>query len=181
MKRTGLIFIFIFLTGLFSGLFFSINLSYENSSYLSSLLLAGLERESAGFLSVFLSVLFSNLALALLMAPALLTKVLCPLPPAILWYKSFAIGFCSGLVYAGQAQQPILISLLKLLPQNVFLIPAFLLLSVVLFSRSRMQPAQKNRPAGRQELLYAIAAAVALIFLGALTEAVFHLIALSPS
>jgi len=57
MKKTLIIFIFIFLTGLFAGLFFSTGLSTENSTYLSAQLLAGFSSPSAGFFRIFFAAL----------------------------------------------------------------------------------------------------------------------------
>ena len=81
MKKLASVFIFILMTGLFSGVFFSTNLSYENNEYLSSLLLSGFENSSSGFVSCLLSALSSNLILVALMLPAIAAKPLCPLPP----------------------------------------------------------------------------------------------------
>ncbi|MDO4545902.1 MAG: stage II sporulation protein M [Bacillota bacterium] len=210
MKKIGIIFIFIFLTGLFSGLFFSTNLSPENNDTLSALLLTDFYDPSGNFSHAFFSSVTANLTLVLLMLPALLGKIFCPLPPMLLWYKSFAIGFCCGLVYINASSGAVLISLVKLFPQNLFFIPGFLLLAAILFCislsgglrsnlpavsvapgrryafghhRSRSHRSnKKSRPSEiRKGLLYALIAAVLLILTGSLTEAVFHLIALSPS
>ena len=179
MKKLGLIFIFIFMTGLFSGLFFSSNLSYENNEYLSSVLLASFSDSSAGLVKTFFSALISNLILILIMAPSIATKFLSPLPPAMLWFKSFAIGFCSGLVYLNAEGNAILISAVKILPQNLFLIPAFLIIATMLFYSSSSELLKKNRP--RQEkkgLLQLAVISSALILAGCITEAVCRLIAL---
>lgn len=179
MKKLGIIFIFIFLTGLFSGLFFSANLSYENNSYLSALLLSSISSSSAGFFRTFFSVFMQNIILLIVMAPAAATKFLCPVPPMVLWYRSFAIGFCSGLVYLNAEKEAFLISLLKILPQNLFLIPAFLIISAVIFYCSASELRKKSRPYNEKKGLLMLALiSIALIFTGSVISAVCHLIAL---
>lgn len=181
MKKAISIFLFLFLTGLFAGLFFCMNLSEANGSALSSLLIAGLTASSPGFFNVFLSAAVSNFTLALLMLPSLLTRLLCPLPPLALLCKSFAVGFCSGLVFLGAEKDAFFLSLLKLFPQNVFYIPAFLLLSAVLFYGSLTELCKKNRPSREKEgLKNAVLLSAALMLAGCITEAACHLIALSP-
>lgn len=178
MKKIWFIFIFIFLTGLFSGLFFSTGLSAENSSYLSALLISGMSNTSSGFMQSFFSIFISNFLLILFMFPAVITKYLCFLPPSLLWYKSFAVGFCCGLVYSSDVENAVTITLLKLLPQNLFFIPTFTILAVILFSIS--VNAQKNRPLhfNNKSLLYILIAASAFLTAGCVIESIFHLIAL---
>ena len=112
MRKIGSILLFIFLTGLFTGLFFSTCLSTKNTETLSALLLTGITTSKTGFLQSFLTSLLTNFMLFFLMLPALLSRCLCPLPPLVLWYKSFAIGFCSGLVLDGStlSRPPVLSS-----------------------------------------------------------------------
>lgn len=195
MKKTGMILIFIFLTGLFSGLFFSTNLSSDSNDTLSSLLLAGFTSSEAGFFKTFTTVLLSNILLFILMLPALFTKYLKPLPLLILWYKSFALGFCSGLIHLNAPTDALRITLLKLFPQNLFFIPAFIVFSATVFIHSerkgssshRHAPAVPFRHSSKKKsrlmkefnsLPYILAASAILLILGSLTEAVFHLIAL---
>lgn len=179
MKKPVYIFIFIFLTGLFSGIFFSSNLSESGGSYLSSLLLASFSDTSAGFFRTFFTVFISNIVPVLLMLPALATKFLCPLPPVMLWYKSFAIGFCSGLLYLSSSGSAVTISFLRILPQNLFIIPGFLILSVCIFCLSVSETHKKSRPVrNRKGLLLPCAISLGLIFTGCIINALFHLIAL---
>ena len=180
MKKIGAIFIFIFLTGLFSGIFFSTNLSYENNDILSAFLLGSFNDNSIGFAKTLFLSLTTNLTLFIVMLPAMLTKYLCPLPAAVLWYKSFAIGFCSGLVYLNASSDAFIISIIKLFPQNLFFIPAFILISVAVFCSSlKIFPDIKNkRRQNNSVLFYLLAASVSLLLIGAVTESVFHLVAL---
>lgn len=179
MKKLGLIFIFIFLTGLFSGLFFSTNLSYENNSYLSALLLTSLSDSSSGFYKTFLSLMVSNFILVAMAAAALINKFLCPLPPVILGYKSFAIGFCSGLLFIGDPANAFLISALRIFPQNIFIIPGFIIFCAAVFAFSVSEKAKKGRFIyEKKNLLIFTAASLALILTGCLTGALFHLFSL---
>lgn len=195
MKKTGMILIFIFLTGLFSGLFFSTNLSPDSNDTLSALLLAGFSSLKSGFFKVFITTLFTNILLFILMTPALFTKYMKPLPLLILWYKSFALGFCSGLIYLNAPSEALSITLLRLFPQNLFFIPAFIMFSAAAFiySENLAAPSRRYSPAvsirrhsnkksrlmkNSNSLPYILAASLLLILLGSLTEAVFHLIAL---
>ncbi|WP_428259380.1 stage II sporulation protein M [Gallibacter sp. Marseille-QA0791] len=178
MKKLASVFIFILMTGLFSGVFFSTNLSYENNEYLSSLLISGFESGSPGFISSLLSALSSNFILAALMLPALVAKPLCPLPPAMLWFKSFAIGFCSGLLYLN-SEKAITMSLLKIFPQNIFLLPAFLIMSITLFCISISGGIKKSRPVQEKKGLLLISAASCILLLtGCVIEAICHSAAL---
>lgn len=178
MKKTASIFIFILMTGLFAGIFFSTNLSYENNQYLSALLLTSFTENTAGFGKIFLSALASNFILIILMLPAAAVKLLRPVPPVILWFKSFAIGFCSGLVYLN-ADNAVLISFTKIFPPNLFIMPAFLILSTVIFHCSSSETVKKNRPYHENKGLLVLAA-VALVFVlaGCITEAICHSAAL---
>lgn len=153
MRKTAAVFIFIFLTGLFAGLFFSSSISEENTGYLSSLLLSSVTENPHGFLRTLIASLVSNLSVAALMLAAVLTRLLCILPPAVLWFKSFAIGFCSGLIYLGDAQNPFILSVTKLLPANLFFVPAFILLAIVCFIYSRDEMAKTKRPSREKKNL----------------------------
>jgi len=179
MKKILFIFAFIFLFGLFAGLFFSAGLSSENNSYLSSLLISGFYSSTPGFVKVFFSAFAANLLLVIIMLPAVLHKLLSPLPAVILWYKSFSTGFCSGLLYLNAGDKAFYISALRILPQNLFIIPAFIVISAVLFSFSVSYMIKKSRPnQERKSLLYLLCICMGAIIAGCLTEAVFHLIAL---
>lgn len=148
MRKLGSILLFLFLTGLFAGLFFSTCLSSENTRSLSTLLLTGITSSQTGFLKSFLTSLFTNFTLLALMLPALLSKYLCPLPPLVLWYKSFAIGFCSGLIWMGARSRILFLSLLHILPQNLFLIPGFFLCALTILSVSLQRSPNRSSGSG---------------------------------
>lgn len=181
MKKIAIISIFIFLTGLFAGLFFSTNLSEENNSYLSALLLSGISSPTTSFFHAFASSLLSNLPLVLLMMTAMLTRLLCPVPLLVLWFKSFAIGFCNGLVYLNASDNAFLISLLKIFPQNLFLIPAFITLSCAASYWSYGEVSKNNRLYREKKSLQSVLLiSCVVVFIGCITEGLCHLIALSP-
>lgn len=149
--------IFIFLFGLFSGLFFSTGLSEENNEYLSSLLASSLNDSSAGFLYTCLSALISNFTPAALMLAAALTRLLCVLPFAVLWYKSFATGFCSGLIYLSGIENAALISLGKIFPPSLFIIPGFIVLAAATFIYSKNEFVKSKRSSREKKDLQNIA------------------------
>lgn len=103
MKKTAASFIFIFLTGLFTGLFFSISLDEDNSVYLSQLFISSITDTSSGFMRTLISSVISAMSMAALMLASVVSRLLAFLPPAVLWYRGFALGFCSGLAYIGDA------------------------------------------------------------------------------
>ena len=72
MRKLGSILLFLFLTGLFTALFFSTCLSSENTRSLSTLLLTWITSSQTGFLKSFLTSLFTNFTWFALMLPALL-------------------------------------------------------------------------------------------------------------
>lgn len=178
MKKLVPIFIFIFTTGLFTGLFFSMNLAEENNSYLFSLLICSFSDPSAGFFKMFTFALISNLIPAAAATAAVLSRFLSPLPPVVLWFKSFAVGFCNGLIYIN-ADNAVSLSLFNILPPNLFIMPAFIALSVAAFYCSSSELLKKNRPRHEMKGLFMIlSAAVFLILTGCITEAVCHAAAL---
>lgn len=182
MKKIGLVLIFIFLTGLFSGIFFSTNISNESNQTLSSFLMSGMSPTDSGFFEIFAGSFLSNALLFLIMMPAAFTAILRPVPFLILWYKSFAIGFCSGLVYINYEENAFAISLIKLFPQNLFFIPAFILFTAAIIKFHSIDRRDIGLKLGRNLNISAsaviFAAAVILLTIGAAAEAGFHQVAL---
>lgn len=173
MKKIAAAAIFVFLTGLFSGIFFSTGISDENIAYLSSVLISSINDESDGFFGTLLSLLFSNFLTAALMLCALLNKKLCPLPLVVLISKSFAIGFCTGLIYLSGIEKPILISLTKMLPPSLFFVPAFIVLSAVSFICSRQELFKTKRPSReKKDLKSVIFICLGIIAAGCIVNAV---------
>ena len=177
MKKLLTISTFIFLTGLFAGLFFSYGLSDENKAYLVELLVSGLSDSNSGFFRSFFASLIANLSLATLMVFAVFTKKLHPLPLILLLYKSFALGFSSGLIYIGQAmgqsENPFLLSLIKIFPQNLLFVPAFILLATAAFIYSREALLKTKRSSReKKDLNKIIIICLAAITAGCIIEAI---------
>lgn len=166
LQKVLYISIFIFLFGLFSGVFFSTGLSEENNSYLSDMFISSLSDPSRSFFRTLLSSLVSNLTLALFMLAAVLSRLLRFLPFAALWFKSFASGFCSSLLYLSETENAVLISLVKLLPPSLFVLPGFIVLAAVTFIYSRNETVKAKRPSrekkGLQNTAFISLAAIAV-------------------
>lgn len=180
MKKILIAFISIFTTGIFAGLFFGTGISAENRTYLCELMLSGLNDSSSGAIVYTFTVFISELTMFLLMIPAVFTKYLCFLPPTLLFYKSFSLGFCCILIYLSGVENALYISMLRILPQNLFFVPAFIALSAIIFSLSIHRGPQKNRLLHYESrsLIYAAAAAIGFLFAGAVIDSVFRAIAL---
>lgn len=179
MKKTAASFIFIFLTGLFTGLFFSISLDEDNSVYLSQLFISSITDTSSGFMRTLISSVISAMSMAALMLASVVSRLLAFLPPAVLWYRGFALGFCSGLAYIGDAGSALSISLIKLLPPSLFFIPAFIMLATACFRYSRNRLASSKRSSREKKDLQTIVfICLGAITAGCVTEALCHLAAL---
>lgn len=173
MKKNMLIFIFIFLTGLFAGLFFCTGINAENQTYLADLLLSGMQKERESFFLCFFSVLLTHMKMFAIMLPALFLKILCLLPPTVLLFRSFALGCCCGLVYISNADNPFLLSLMHLLPQNIFYIPAYVLFASTV---SSFCIKEKNRPLSLKDkdLLSSLIICILMVVAGSFIETVFR-------
>lgn len=179
MKRLIIISIFIFMTGLFAGMFFSTGLSDENNIYLSSILLSQFSTSSAGFFRVFFSSLLSNMGIAALMLASANLKILCPIPFVLLWYKSFTIGFCSSLIQLSTAENTFFLALVKILPQNLLLIPAFVLMAATAFHCSHDEIFKTKRPSRETKgLKNIILICLVAVILGCIIESALSLVAL---
>lgn len=179
MKRIVAISIFIFLFGLFSGLFFSTGISNENGSYLAGLFTSSVTDTSAGIFRILFAALVSNFSIAALMLAAAITNLLCLLPFLMLWYKSFAIGFCSGLIYLSDTENVFLVSIVKILPPSLFFIPAFIALATSAFIYSYNELVKSKRPSHDRKSLHTIIfISLAAIFSGCIIESVCHMISI---
>lgn len=180
MKKLLITFISIFTTGIFAGLFFGTGISPENRIYLCEMILSGLNDSSSGAVMHTFTVFLSEISLILLMIPALFTKYLSFFPPSVLFYKSFSLGFCCSLIYSSDIENSLYISMLRILPQNLFSVPAFISLAAIFFSLSIRRKPQKNRLLHNESrsLLFAAAVSAGLIFAGAVIDSVFRAAAL---
>jgi len=173
MKKNMLIFIFIFMTGLFSGLFFCTGINSENRLYLSELLIDNMQSEHDSYFFHFSKIILSHLKLFFIMLPALFLKVLCFLPPAVLFCRSFALGCCCGLIYISDIDNPFFFSLFNLLPQNILYVPAYILFAYTVFNFCIKQ---KNRPLSLndKDLLTSLVICILMIAAGCFIETVFR-------
>ena len=176
LKKVFTISVFIFLFGLFSGLFFSTGISEENSRELSSIFISSITDDSVGFFRILISALLSNYTLAVLMLAAVLSGILSFLPFAVLWYKNFAIGFCCGLIHLSEVENPISLTLTHLLPPAIFLIPAFITLATSSYICSKDQIFKSKRPSRERKVpVNMILISLLLIAAGCIAEAICHI------
>ena len=177
LKKALTISVFIFLFGLFSGLFFSTGLSEENSRELSSLFISSISDDAAHPVRILLSSLFSNYTAAAVMMAAVLSGLLSFLPFAVLWYKSFAIGFCCGLIQISGAENTLVLSLTEIVPPAIFLIPASILLASVTFTCSREEIIKSKRPSSKgRSLIAMIFISLIGITAGCIVETLCHIL-----
>lgn len=177
MKSALIISVFVFLTGLFAGIFFSTGLSDANIELLGKFLISSIGDSHKGVLSVLTSSLITNMGLALIMVSAVISRLLCPLPLLILLYKSFAVGFCSSLVYIIGYEHAFLASLIKVLPHNSILVPTFIALAAFTFYASRSELCKsKGSSRKRKDLGKIILITLSAIVAGCITEALCSMI-----
>lgn len=165
--------VFIFLTGIFAGLFFSTGLSEENSEYLSSLLLSSINDSSSGLISSFLSGLVSNFTLVFLMLASVLTRLLCPLPFALLIYKSFSTGFCSGILHLNHAKGAFIVSLTEIVLPSALILGGFIFLAAISFVYSKEELIKTKRSfRDKKDLKVIMFISLAAITIGCLAGAI---------
>ncbi|MCQ4635383.1 stage II sporulation protein M [Anaerovorax odorimutans] len=151
-KKVFLISVFFFLTGISTGIFLELTMAADEKSSLAGYLQQYLYMDSGSvdYPNPFLSSLTSNLLLLLIIFLAGLSALGFPAALAALTYKGMALGFCTGLIVETLKDKGILVILTSLVPQNLILIPVFILASAAavnygLFSlRSRRMPTKKN-------------------------------------
>lgn len=185
MKKLLIISMSIFLTGLFAGIFFSYGIADENKSYLANLIVTNITGLDKGFLTSLGASLITNLSIAFLMLVAIYSKLLSPLPLFLLLYKSFALGFSNSLLYISQAilrgsghsvritESAAFYSLTNIVPQNMFFIPAFIVLATVTFKYSHAALLKSKRSSReRKDLHKIILICFVTITVGCIIEAI---------
>ncbi len=151
-KKIIFISMFFFLTGISTGIFLELTMSAAEKNNLSGYLQQYLyvDTSSMDYPNPFFSSLASNLLLLLIIFLAGLSALGFPIALAALTYKGMALGFCTGLIAETLKNKGILVILTSLLPQNLILIPAFVLASAAAVNyavaalRSARQPLKKN-------------------------------------
>ena len=128
-KKTLLAAGFFFLTGISTGIFMELTLVSEEKSmltdYLHQYLFSG--SNAMEYPNPFWASLSGNLLLLLILFLAGLSAIGFPLALAALAYKGLALGYCTGLIAESLKGKGLAIILTTLLPQNLILIPVFIL------------------------------------------------------
>jgi hypothetical protein len=182
MRKLLTCFIFILLSGLFAGVFFGVGFQEETRDMLFGSIdttdAPAYAETNISVLRLWKSLFVSNMLLTLMMLPVLITKYLCSLPCIILWFKTFAIGVCTGLIYTScdNVLEGVLMCLSRMLPQNIFVLPAFLAIAMTTFHLSRHKKSREH-PLGISPLIiYSIC--IIIICIGCIIQGLILLIAL---
>ncbi|NLP29644.1 MAG: hypothetical protein GX363_00785 [Clostridiales bacterium] len=123
-----LICIFFFILGLSIGIFGEILLSPEEKESLQSFIDLNLfSPQIADLPHVFLASIIRNLGLLLIIAISGLTIIGFPAALLVLIYKGAALGFTASLFIDTLGTKGVVLILLSLVPQNIILIPVFLI------------------------------------------------------
>lgn len=128
-KKTLSLSIFFFFTGISTGIFLELTMGAADKSSLSGYLQQYLLMDTSAveYPNPFFSSLTSNLLLLLIMFLGGLSVFGFPAALLALSYKGMALGFCTGLIAETLKNKGIFMILTSLLPQNLLLIPAFVL------------------------------------------------------
>ena len=167
-KKTLFISAFFFLTGIFTGLFLELIMSPEEKSNLSLYLQQYILTDSGSmeYPDPFFSSLATNLLLLLIIFLAGLSIFGFPAAMAALAYKGTALGFCTGLIAETLKNKGVIVILTSLLPQNLLLIPAFILAASAAINYALFSLSKGRRPsAGKKSLKEASGSYVAAILI----------------
>lgn len=152
-KKILLLSVFFFLTGISTGIFLELTMIEEEkigiAGYLQDYLY--MNTRSMEYPNPFLSSLSSNLLLLVILFLAGLSVLGFPVALAVLTYKGMALGFCTGLIAETLKDKGIFVILTSLIPQNLILIPAFILAAAAavnygLLSLQKKHTAAKRNP-----------------------------------
>ncbi len=120
---------FFFFTGISTGVFLELTMEAADktslSGYLQQYLL--MDASAVEYPNPFVSSLLNNLLLLLIMFLGGLSVFGFPAALAALSYKGMVLGFCTGLIAEALKNKGILLILTSLLPQNLLLVPVFIL------------------------------------------------------
>lgn len=187
-KKVLLLSVFFFLTGISTGVFLELTMIEGEKSSIAGYLKDYLYMNTGSmeYPNPFLSSLCSNLLLFLILFLAGLSVLGFPVALAVLTYKGMALGFCTGLIAETLKNKGLLVILTSLAPQNLVLIPAFILAAAAavnygLISLQKKRNTAKRNPKTlsgsylRAELLLAGAVACACAL-----EAILYPVVLSP-
>lgn len=130
-KKTLLVSAFFFLTGISTGIFMELTLAPAEKSSLIDYLQQYLtmDQSSVKYPNPFLFSLMDNLLLLLIIVLAGLSVFGFPAALAALACKGLALGYCTGLIAESMQGRGFMVIVTSLLPQNLILIPVFVLAS----------------------------------------------------
>lgn len=150
-KKTLCLSAFFFFTGISTGIFLELTMGTADKGSLSGYLQQYLFMDTGAveYPNPFLSSLTSNLLLLLIMFLGGLSVFGFPAALAALAYKGTALGFCTGLIAETLKNKGILVILTSLLPQNLLLIPAFILGSAAALNYSFLSMGKRRMAAKR--------------------------------
>lgn len=148
-ESTGaiLLSVFLFLTGISTGIFLELTMAADEKSNLASYLQQFLSTDSTvDYPNPFTASLTNNLFLLFVIFLAGLSVLGVPVALAALLYKGVALGFSCGLIMESLSTRGITVILTALVPQNLLLIPVFLLATAAAFNYARIALASRKVP-----------------------------------
>ncbi|MEG0830349.1 MAG: stage II sporulation protein M [Anaerovoracaceae bacterium] len=187
-QKTILTSLFIFLTGISTGVFLQLTMTSDENANLAGYLKEYLYSNGVkiDFPNPFFSSVGTNLFLLLIISLCGLSALGFPLALLTLLYKGMSLGFSVSLIMETMSQDGIPLIFTSLVPQNLVLIPVFILATSTAvnfafeFFHSRSGPLKKNLP-GRSSsyLLTEVCFAIAII-IGCGIEAILYPFVLVP-
>lgn len=187
-KKILLLSVFFFLTGISTGTFLELTMiEGEKSSiarYLQDYLY--MNTGSMEYPNPFLSSLSSNLLLLAILFLAGLSVLGFPVALAVLTYKGMALGFCTGLIAETLKEKGFFVILTSLVPQNLILIPAFILAATaavnygLLSFQKKHAAAKRNPKALSSSYLRASLLLAGAIVIACALEAILYPVVLLP-
>ncbi|MBC6681260.1 stage II sporulation protein M [Zhenpiania hominis] len=185
--KTLLLSVFFFLTGISTGIFLELTMGAGEKSNIAGYLQQYLYMDQGAmeYPNPFFSSLSNNLFLLLIIFLSGLSALGFPVALAALTYKGMALGFCTGLIAETLKDQGLLVILTSLVPQNLFLLPAFILASAAavnyaLLSLAKKRAAKRNLREFSGSYLCVTLLLAAVIALGCGLEAILYPVVLSP-
>lgn len=186
-KKTLLFTVFLFLTGISAGVFLELTMMPEEKHGVLSDLLQYLSPDRAAvFPSPFFASVSNNLLLLFLSFLAGISVFGFPAALLILLYKGIGLGFSAGLILESQRENGAFLILSSLVPQNLFLIPVFILAAsgVLNYGLSRLRsqnPAiKRSRMVSPGSLVILMLMLALLAVMGCGIEAILYPVVLSP-
>lgn len=187
-NRTLLASIFFFLVGISTGVFLELTMSAGEKNNLASALQEYLSADGANlaFHTSFGASISNNLALLLIIFIAGLSILGFPAAYAVVAYKGMALGFCSGLILENLQSKGLAVICTSLLPQNLLLIPAFILACTIASNyafhslRRRKEPQKKNLTETSGSYILSMVLLTVIIILSALIETILYSIVPLP-